>query len=181
MTGTHLMGKFHPSICSPIQTHCAENCIQIPLLVGFPIPPHLPLMCFQTAGTHTDGSRGSTRYMGNAFLFHLFQPQPRGNFQGGVLGEATATPKTSCIPRIQAIHLPASAQRTQPGSQKSKEHRRSTWQAPELHDLGSSRVFSRNTAHIFYLVGNSSPRSVPSLIWWASGPFTKAHNDWNYS
>lgn len=53
----------------------------------------------------TDGSRGSTRNMGNAFLFHLFPPQQCGSLQWGTLGGATTTPKTSCIPRTQAAPI----------------------------------------------------------------------------
>lgn len=137
----------------------------------------------------TDGSRGSTRNMGNAFLFHLFPPQQCGSLQWGTLGGATTTPKNLLHPKNTGCsHLSTSAQRTQPGSQKNTEPKCSHcrwntwWKTPaKLQNFMTWETvgfFSKRQLTYSTLLLNLCPDQCP--YWWASGPCTKAHNDWNY-
>lgn len=105
--------KFHPSICSPIQTtvlKTTSKCLTIEILLwdslSHPIfPSGASELLVATSLVPTDGSRGSTRNVGNSCSSTCSHLNSVGAAKGEALGGATAAPKPSCIPRTEAAPI----------------------------------------------------------------------------
>lgn len=200
MTCTHLMySNFIPASALLSQTtvlNIVFKCLDTQILfVGFPIPPHLPLTCFWTAGCHLFHAdwwqQGEHQERGKRLPTPLVPPRQCGSFQRGALGGTTATPKTSCIPRTQAAPI---------CQLRYREHSRNPERARSTNGVTADGVFGEKhlpSSRILWLgkqLGFFSKQQLTyssTLLlhlssdqcphWWASGPCTKAHNDRNHS